>query len=41
MVFYIIAGRLLGTLLISQLIFLPASDYIMNVTLLVKRMFGQ
>jgi hypothetical protein len=40
MVFYIIAGRLLGTLLISQLIFLPASDYIMNVTLLVKRMFG-
>jgi len=41
MVFYIITGRLLGTLLISQLIFLPASDYIMNVTLLVKRMFGQ
>lgn len=41
MVFYIIAGRVLGTLLISQLIFLPASDYIMNVTLLVKRMFGQ
>ena len=41
MVFYLIAGRVLGTLLISQLIFLPASDYIMNVTLLVKRMFGQ
>lgn len=41
MVFYIIAGRLIGTLMISQLIFLPASDYIMNVTLLVKRMFGQ
>ena len=41
MVYYIIAGRVLGTLLISQLIFLPASDYIMNVTLLVKRMFGQ
>jgi hypothetical protein len=41
MVFYIIAGRLIGTLLISHLIFLPASDYIMNVTLLVKRMFGQ
>jgi hypothetical protein len=41
MVFYIIAGRVLGTLLISQLIFLPASDYILNVTLFVKRMFGQ
>jgi len=41
MVFYIIAGRIFGTLLISQLIFLPASNYIMNVTLLVKRMFGQ
>ncbi len=41
MVFYIIAGRVVGTLLISQLIFLPASDYIMNVTLFVKRMFGQ
>ena len=41
MVFYLIAGRLLGTLLISQLIFLPASNYIMNVTLFVKRMFGQ
>jgi hypothetical protein len=41
MVFYIIAGRVLGTLMISQLIFLPASDYIMNVTLFVKRMFGQ
>lgn len=41
MVFYIIAGRVFGTLLISQLIFLPASNYIMNVTLLVKRMFGQ
>jgi hypothetical protein len=41
MIFYIVAGRVLGTLLISQLIFLPASDYIMNVTLFVKRMFGQ
>jgi hypothetical protein len=41
MVFYIIAGRILGTLIISQLIFLPASDYIMNVTFFVKRMFGQ
>lgn len=40
MVFYIIAGRVVGTLLISQLIFLPASDYIMNVTLFLKRMFG-
>ena len=41
MVFYIIAGRIVGTLMISQLIFLPASNYIMNVTLFVKHMFGQ
>jgi hypothetical protein len=41
MVFYIIAGRVVGTLMISQLIFLPASNYIMNVTLFVKHMFGQ
>jgi hypothetical protein len=41
MVFYIIAGRVVGTLMISQLIFLPASDYIMNATLFMKHMFGQ
>ena len=41
MVFYIIAGRLLGTLLISQLIFMPSSNYILHVTLFVKKMFGQ
>jgi len=40
MVFYIIAGRIVGTLIISQLIFLPASNYIMGVTLFVKRLFG-
>ena len=40
MVFYIIAGRVVGTLIISQLLFLPAASYIRNATLLVKGMFG-
>jgi hypothetical protein len=40
MVFYIIIGRVVGTLLISQLLFLPSAEYIKSVTLLVKGMFG-
>lgn len=41
MVFYIILGRIVGTLVLSQLIFLPAAEYIKSVTLLVKGFFGQ
>jgi hypothetical protein len=41
MVFYIILGRVIGTLVISQLLFLPASYYIKSVTILVKGMFGK
>ncbi len=40
MVFYIILGRVAGTLILSQLLFLPAADYIKSVTLLVKGMYG-
>ena len=39
MVFYIIMGRVVGTLILSQLFFLPAAEYIRSVTLLVKGMF--
>ncbi|MFA5112755.1 MAG: DUF2837 family protein [Candidatus Margulisiibacteriota bacterium] len=39
MVFYIILGRVVGTLLLSQLLFLPAAEYIRNATLLVKGFF--
>jgi hypothetical protein len=41
MVFYIIMGRVVGTLLISQLLFLPAANYIRSATLLVKGLFGR
>lgn len=41
MVFYIIMGRVVGTLIISQLLFLPAAEYIKGATILVKRFFGQ
>lgn len=41
MVFYIILGRVVGTLLLSQLLFLPSAEYIKNVTLMVKGMFGR
>lgn len=41
MVFYIIIGRVVGTLILSQLLFLPAAEYIRSATLLVKSMFGQ
>jgi hypothetical protein len=40
MVFYIILGRVAGTLIISQLLFLPAAEYIKTVTLMVKSMYG-
>ena len=40
MVFYIILGRVVGTLVLSQLLFLPSAEYIKSVTLLVKSMFG-
>lgn len=39
MVFYIVLGRVVGTLLISQLIFLPAANYIKTVTILLKGFF--
>ena len=39
MVFYIIMGRVVGTLIISQLLFLPGAEYIKNVTLFVKGAF--
>jgi len=39
MIFYIVLGRILGTLIISQLIFMPSAEYIKAATLLVKRMF--
>lgn len=40
MVFYLISGRVLGTLLISQLLLLPAANYIETVTNVVRGMFG-
>lgn len=41
MVFYIILGRVLGTLILSQILFLPAAEYIKTVTFFVKGMFGR
>lgn len=40
MVFYMIMGRVFGTLVISQLIFLPSTSYIMAATRVVTRLFG-
>lgn len=40
MVFYMIMGRIFGTLIISQIIFIPATSYIMAATRLVTRLFG-
>jgi hypothetical protein len=40
MVFYLIAGRIVGTLLLSQLLFWPASRYIMSATVWVTQAFG-
>ena len=39
MVFYIAMGRVFGTLILSQILFLPATGYIKTVTLLVKQLF--
>lgn len=41
MVFYIILGRVVGTLILAQLLFIPSAEYIKVVTLWVKGMFGQ
>jgi len=41
MVFFLIMGRVFGTLIISQLFFLPATHYIMSATQLVTRLFGR
>jgi hypothetical protein len=38
-VFYIVLGRVVGTLLISQLLFLPGAYYIKGVTLFVRGVF--
>ncbi len=40
-VFYLLAGRVVGTLIISQLIFMPSAHYIKAVTLMVKGFFLQ
>jgi hypothetical protein len=40
MVFFLISGRVFGTLIISQLIFWPATSYIMKATEIVTRWFG-
>lgn len=41
MVFYIIMGRVVGTLFLAQLLFLPSAEYIKSATLMVKGLFGQ
>ena len=38
-VFYLVCGRLLGTLVIAQLLFLPLSEYIKSATLLLIKLF--
>lgn len=38
-VFYVILGRILGTLILSQILFWPGSEYIKNATLLVRSAF--
>jgi hypothetical protein len=40
-VFYIVLGRVVGTLILSQLLFLPGAEYIKTVTLWVKGAFLQ
>lgn len=41
MVFYLILGRVVGTLIVSQLILIPSANYIEATTHLVKAMFGR
>lgn len=40
-VFYLLAGRVVGTLILSQLLFWPAAEYIKTVTFMVKGLFLQ
>ncbi|MFC1571061.1 lipid II flippase Amj family protein [Candidatus Margulisiibacteriota bacterium] len=40
-VFYLLAGRVVGTLILSQLFFWPGAQYIKTVTLMVKGFFLQ
>jgi len=39
MIFYIIMGRVLGTLILSQLFFMPATSYVKSATIFVKGLF--
>lgn len=39
MVFYVILGRIIGTLVLSQILFWPASEYIKNTTMFVRSIF--
>ncbi len=39
MVFYVVLGRIVGTLLLSQLLFWPASEYIKDATYFVRSIF--
>ena len=38
-VFYVVLGRIVGTLIISQLLFWPASEYIKDATIFVRDLF--
>ena len=40
-VFYIVLGRVMGTLILSQLLFVPGTAYIKGVTLFVRSVFLQ
>ncbi len=40
-VFYIVLGRVVGTLILSQILFIPGAYYIKAITLLVKGIFLQ
>jgi len=41
MVFYLVLGRVVGTLIISQILLIPSAEYIRSVTMLVKNMFSR
>lgn len=40
MVFYIIIGRVLATLLLAQLLFVPATEYIKGATWILRSLLG-
>ena len=40
-VFYVVMGRVVGTLILSQLLFVPGAFYIKAVTILVRGVFLQ